>query len=69
MGTITNEWGEWAEEDLDKRRMMAEVSFPLPNPYEGLQSRPGPPGKAYTMVMEGMVHDALFRQSNKKALG
>jgi hypothetical protein len=32
MGTITNEWGERAEEDQDKCRMMAKVSFPPPNP-------------------------------------
>jgi hypothetical protein len=38
MGTITNERGEQAAEDQDKLRMMAEVSFPPPNPYEGPQS-------------------------------
>jgi hypothetical protein len=69
MGVITNKQGQHAEDDQDKCRMMAEVSFPPPNPYEGLQSQPGPPSKAYTMVMESMVYATLFQQSNKKALG
>jgi hypothetical protein len=49
--------------------MMAEVSFPAPNPYYGPQYQPGPPGKAYTKVDYNMIHAALYQQSNKKAPG
>jgi hypothetical protein len=49
--------------------MMAEVSFPAPNPYHGPQCQPGPPGKAYTKVDYDMIHAALYQQSNKKAPG
>jgi hypothetical protein len=69
MGTITNEGGEQATDDEDKRRMMAEVSFPAPNPYDGPRSPPGPPGKAYRLVDHALVHSALYQQSNKKAPG
>jgi hypothetical protein len=45
IGTIANERGECAEEDQDKRCMMSEVSFPVPNPYHGPQCQPGPQAK------------------------
>jgi hypothetical protein len=69
MGTITNEYRDQAEEDQDKHQIMAEVSFPVPNPYDGPQCQPGPPGKAHTIVNNNVVHEALFYQSNKKVLG
>jgi hypothetical protein len=48
--------------------MMAKVSFPVPNLYDGLQYQPSLPSKAYTMVNDDIVHKALFCQSNKKVL-
>jgi hypothetical protein len=69
MGAISNERGERAEEDQDKRRMMAEVSFPAPNPYDGPITPPGRPGKAYKLVTDTTVRTALFQQSNQKAPG
>jgi hypothetical protein len=68
IGMIANERGEHAEEDQDKQCMMAEVSFPVPNPYHGPQYQPGPPGKAYTRVDHDIIHAALYQQHNKKAL-
>jgi hypothetical protein len=49
--------------------MMAEVSFPAPNPYHRPQCHMGPPGKAYTKVDYDMIYAALYQQSNKKAPG
>jgi hypothetical protein len=69
MGSIVNERGECAEDDQDKRRMMAEVSFPSPNVYSGPQAPLGPPGKAYQLVDHDLVHQALYQQSSKKAPG
>jgi hypothetical protein len=69
MGAITNEHGDRAEEDQDKRQMMAEVSFPAPNPYDGIEYSPGRPGVAHTLVTPDLVRGALFRQSNQKAPG
>jgi hypothetical protein len=68
MGTISNERGERAEEDQDKCCMMAEVSFPAPNPYDGPVTPLGRPGKAYKLVTDMMVCAASFQQSNQKAL-
>jgi hypothetical protein len=69
MGAISNERGERAEEDQDKCRMMTEVSFPTPNPYDGAVTPPGRPGKAYKLVMDTTVRAALFQQSNQKVPG
>jgi hypothetical protein len=60
IGVIVNERGEHAEEDQDKWHMMADISFPAPNPYYGPQFQPGPPGKAYTRVDFDIVHSALY---------
>jgi hypothetical protein len=69
IGDITNEHGDWAEEDQDKCRMMAEVSFPAPNPYDGIEYSPSHLCMAHTLVIPELVHGALFQQSNQKALG
>jgi hypothetical protein len=69
IGAIANEQGRHTEEDQYKRRMMVEVSLLAPNPYQGPQYQPGPPGKAYTRIDSNMVYSTLYQQSNKKAPG
>jgi hypothetical protein len=49
--------------------MMAAVSFPAPNDYDGGEGYPGPLGTAHTLVTEELVHSAISYQSNSKAPG
>jgi hypothetical protein len=61
MGAITNEHGDRAEEDQDKCQMIAEVSFPAPNPYDGMEYLPGRLGVVHTLVTPELVCGALFQ--------
>jgi hypothetical protein len=69
MGTIVDEYGNHAEEDQEKWCMMAAISFPAPNNYDGGQGYPGPPGMAHTLVTKELVQSTISHQSNSKAPG
>jgi hypothetical protein len=69
MGTMINEHGNRTEEDQEKRCMMAAISFPAANDYDGREGYPGPPGTVHTLVTEELVHSAISHQSNSKAPG
>ena len=65
--TITHQ-GETAATHEEKARMLAEISFPPPVPYEGGEGQPGPPGQAFTLADNACVERA-FRRTTKKSPG
>jgi hypothetical protein len=69
IGTIIDEHGNCVEEDQEKWCMMAAISFPAPNDYDGREGYPGPLGMAHTLVTEELVQSAISHQSNSKAPG
>jgi hypothetical protein len=69
MGTIINEQGNRVEEDQEKQCMMAAISFPPLNDYASREGYLGPTGIVHTLVTKELVHSAISRQSNSKALG
>jgi hypothetical protein len=67
--TIRDSLNNIAHTHEDKAKMLAEMAFPAPVPYQGGEGTPGSPGKAYTQVDEELVRECLFRTATNKAPG
>ena len=61
--------GQTASSHAEKVRMLADISFPPPTPYEGDEGQEGPPGRAYLKISDRYVQRAFQKTSSKKSPG
>ena len=64
--SITHQ-GRTASEHQDKVDMLASISFPPPEPYDGNEGQEGPPGRAFEKVDDFWVLKAARGISGKKS--